>query len=120
MIEDIHNAIRRERAWLLGLQALSIRDDTPGASVESAAELRMERVYFKPAQVTVMLRVEVTRDRESDLWRELRDFDPAYSNTLRGLDGHEGPATLDGVAVYIVWRLPEPGWRVINPMRARS
>lgn len=59
-----------------------------------------------------VLRFEVDRDHEGEMWEWLHR-NGYLSN--RGLP--EGPLKFMGVDVYLVPKLPAPGWRIINPMR---
>lgn len=69
---------------------------------------------FKPEQVEKTLRVEISRDEMRNLLKMLYDGAVNFYPHLNGQ--REGPPTLEGVAYYEVAALPDPGWRVINPM----
>lgn len=59
------------------------------------------------------LRVEVDHAART----RLRATSPALGHGIYHPHAKEGPLTLEGVAVYLVEHLPEPGWRIINPLR---
>lgn len=72
--------------------------------------------------VRAVLRIEMDRDAEYRIMETLgRGNGPDLLHAWQEYRGHskEGPMTFMGVAVYFVEKLPEPGWRVINPMKAR-
>jgi uncharacterized membrane protein len=105
MLKDVMAAVRRERARLL---------DT--GSIQGVEPLTVTRC-FKPGEVTAMLRVEYARDVAITLQSEFMAM--IYETVIiPHLTGRDGPITVEGVAYYMVERLPMPGWRVINPMSA--
>ena len=111
MIEDIANALMAEIEHLHGLTTLTPISPDHCRGVPS----------FKPEQVYAMLRVEVALKHEETIWNEARDTVELSRQVVDEAQGkHEGPLTLLGVAVYYVRKLPEPGWRVVNPMKAKK
>lgn len=96
-------AVRQHAHHLLSM--VSPSPETPMATVAS----------FKSDQVRKMLRVEISRDEMPNLIRSLDIMHP--SEIMEHIYGkREGPPTIEGVSYYEVASLPDPGWRVINPM----
>ena len=112
MIDDLLTAIRAEKADL-HRTAYMPRGPEAYATLKPAAG---PRPSFSTAQVEAMLRVEVV----SRLIVEVMNYLYEQYGPI-GL-GKDGPIMLEGVAVYMVDRLPPsaPGWRVVNPMKVRE
>lgn len=115
MIEDIRRAVNEQRRYLHSLHS-------PQTESEGSTETTFRvRPSFKPEQVEAMLRVEVELRHEETLWSEAhRERSELFEQFLANRGDREGPFTIMGVALYFVDKLPAPGWRVINPMKARS
>lgn len=78
----------------------------------------MRRAPFSSAQARTMLRVEVERPKLAEFFSGLDPWDAKF--IMEHINGRKpGPFTMEGVAVYDVAALPEPGWRIINPMEAK-
>jgi hypothetical protein len=111
MIEDITRALNVERRRL---HALTTQYSAiPGKPGEVNTRLRAIPM-FKAEQVERMLRIEIDRDHEGDWLHALHrvgmiDYGASYWD-------YEGPRTFQNVDVYMVNRLPAPGWRIVNPM----
>lgn len=105
LTNDIATALLIERRWLHGMVTHGPDEAVGGVRVAPA---------FKSEQVDAMVRIEVDRDHEHELFR-----DPSSHLSFQIRSGpREGPLEFMGSALYIVDRLPDPGWRVINPMKA--
>lgn len=97
-LRRLHSAVRPEQGFLTDNEPVNL---TP---------------VFSPAQVRAMLRIEVDREREIEV---MRDRDALTLGLRQQWQEGTGPLELEGVALYVVNRLPAPGWRVINPMDAK-
>lgn len=96
----------------------AIRDE---AYVHLRGLLRGEFNGFYPVKhsddARRLLRIEVDRDQECNL---MRYFYEAGIVTSHPSGDAEGPNKLDGIDVYVVSRLPAPGWRIVNPYNRKA
>lgn len=106
-------AVRREKAWLHKLHSFNDLSKLGTDDQEKA----FAPVNLEPEQVNAMLRVEYSREHEPAIWAAVREGAPEIMRRSFAED-HGPPLTIEGVAWYCVPSLPEPGWRVINPMKA--
>ncbi len=74
----------------------------------------MHRFPFTSDQARRMIRLEVDYERERVIAYTMHRYG------FTALHEREGPTTFEGFDVYVVNRLPEPGWRVVNPMEKRT
>jgi hypothetical protein len=114
MYRDILAAVREHKRYLHRMSGPLVADlRAPETRVRGGPPL-----FTKPRQVEAMLRVEIARGREADLWDSMQGHaTEALSFSDHRAGRAEGPWTIEGVAVYTVGSLPGQGWRVINPMR---
>jgi hypothetical protein len=108
MIEDISRALIVERRRLYSMRVPNL---APGKSPDEAIRLT---AMFKPEEVDRLLRIEIERDFEGDWLSALHRIGMIDHRTSYW--DHEGPRTFQNVDVYMVNRLPAPGWRIVNPM----
>lgn len=88
----------------------------PGQPVAVTTAFRPAPMFRKDADARRVLRIEVDRDREYDIVTYLHEsgrlFDHSHADRI-------GPRQFDGVDLYVVDQLPEPGWRIINPFKEK-
>ena len=110
---ELARAVQQEARSLLQTVAMK-----PGAGAEATDAVPRPRPLFSRAQVNAMLRIEASRDA---FWK-LEETDGRTGYFDCPFDHHNGlaPRKFIGVTIYPVdYDLPAPGWRVINPMRAK-
>lgn len=101
---------------------INISDIVDALNHELHHVMRMRSVngigLYRESQARAMLRIEAGYDAEIVIAEHERRNGWSYVD-----DDHRTPRamTLMGVAVYPVrHRLPEPGWRVINPLKVKD
>lgn len=124
MIKELSKAVHAEVRALHTMQAPeNLVPVIRAESVPVVTEYRAPPPMFRnDAVVRALLRIEMDRDAEYRIMETLgRGNGPDLLHAWQEYRSHskDGPMTFMGVAVYFVEKLPAPGWRVINPMKAR-
>ena len=78
-------------------------------------ERNMRLGPFRGDEARDIVRLEMTPKVEMDLRYDDRDGYILYPGRYPS-HPKDGPPTLEGFSLYTVYDLPEPGWRVINPL----
>lgn len=121
MIDDIRRALHEEIRWLMSLVQPNPMYHGEGASLYVRTKGKegpppAVPVYGSSAKVRRALRIEIDRDTFPRLMFGA-PFDVGQTLYNRQIGQQEGPMLLEGVPLYEVGWLPEPGWRVINAIR---
>lgn len=122
MIEDIRRAIHEEYRWLMNLRVPNPMHFGEGAELYRKTKGKEGPPPAIPAyggkdNVRALLRIEIDHDHLRPFFAEAEGRTGAIWDQLRGRTADPGPPSFEGVVLYEVGRLPEPGWRVINAMR---
>lgn len=93
MIDEIRRAIYEEIRWTAG------------------------RVMVTGDEMRAALRIEIGHASLPFLLREVDGVHNPVWDQLRGRTVAFGPPTFEGVPLFEVGKLPDPGWRVVNVAR---
>lgn len=91
IVADIARKVRMHMRLLAAMDSIRLRSDT-------AARI---------------LRIEISCKVEADFFHDAARYNMVPGDYYE----REGPMQFMGIDLYIVNRLPPPGWRIINPFR---
>ena len=112
VVDDIIKAARTEIRRLMASR--SFADSPLDAALAKETMAHVRPLISRQSMAVRIIRIEVDHDVDCDIaaWR----YRYGCGDDLTRSD-HIGPRTLMGIDVYVVDRLPAPGWRVVNPFR---